>query len=98
MTDENTEPQVPQTCSLLLAPHDTENRILVVRSLDGYATHWMDFHGVWQAMPDTSEGMQDLMAQLDGSPVLLPEIDMSYVDVADEPEPDGPFDQVPFGD
>lgn len=98
MTDESTEPQVPQTCALMLAPHDTLNRILVVRSVDGYATHWMDHYGAWQALPETVEGMQELMVRLDESPELLPQIDMSYVDVVDEPEADGPFDQVPFGD
>ena len=96
MTDENNS---PMSCSLLLAPHDELDRILVVRSVDGFPTHWMDHYGVWNALPDTMEGMQELMQELDDNPELLPQIDMQYVDVAGEVEvPDTQADQVPFGD
>lgn len=103
MTDENT-PEVPDTCTLLLAPHDTLDRILVIRAIDGYPTHWMDHYGVWIGLPDTMEGMQELMKALDDQPELLPQIDMQYVDVADQVEVvdempvESQHDQVPFGD
>jgi hypothetical protein len=95
------DPEIPQTCTLLLAPHDTLDRILVIRSVDGFPTHWMNHYGAWMALPDTMEGMQDLMVQLDEDPTLLPQIDMEYVEVAGESdEQPSTFvdDQVPFGD
>lgn len=93
-TEENT-PEVPDTCTLLLAPHDSLDRILVVRSLEGFATHWMNSYGAWVALPDSVEGMKELMDQLDEDPTLLPQLDLSYVDVEAE---EAQHDQVPFGD
>lgn len=87
MTTENTDenpPEVPATCTLLLAPHDSLDRILVVRSLEGFATHWMNSYGAWVALPDSVEGMKELMDQLDADPTLLPMLDMEYVEVAEE--------------
>lgn len=94
------EPETPQTCTLLLAPHDTLDRILVIRSVDGFPTHWMNHYGAWMALPDTMDGMQDLMVQLDEDPTLLPLIDMQYVEVADDdmPAKDYVDEQIPFGD
>lgn len=98
-TDENNT-DVPDTCTLLLAPHDSLDRILVIRSLEGFATHWMNSYGAWISLPDTTQGMAELIQQLDENPELLPQIDMEYVDVAGDEEPTKGYvdEQIPFGD
>ena len=94
------EPEVPQTATLLLAPHDSLNRILVIRSVDGFPTHWMNHYGAWMALPDTTQGMVDLIQALDENPELLPQIDMEYIEVADQVEGAKGYvdEQIPFGD
>lgn len=93
--------EVPDTCTLLLAPHDSLNRILVIRSVDGFPTHWMNHYGAWMALPDTTQGMGDLIQALYENPELLPQIDMEYIEVVDEePTPTKDYEdvQIPFGD
>lgn len=81
MTEEQideTAIQGPATLTMIVHP-TVDDRILVFRSINDYATHWMDSRGVWVAMPD-AEQFEPLMNALTDDPEMLPLLNTEVID------------------
>jgi hypothetical protein len=47
-------------------------RFLLVRTVNEYATHWLDHEGVWQALPEEDEDIAQLFAGFAENAFMLP--------------------------
>lgn len=69
---DNPEEAIQGPATLTLVVHPTvDDRVLVFRSVDDYATHWMDSRGVWIGLPQPEE-MEQLLDWLTDTPDMLP--------------------------